>query len=246
MARRKKKAGFFTKVKRLIILSVVLVVAIAAFLFFSLNGLIKKGIETVGPKATQCTVEVDSVSLFPLIGSGSISKLTVGNPVGYYTPNAIHINKASISLDAGSLMEEKVIIHSIEFIAPEFTYEGNKKKNNLTTIINNIDTYVEKLGLANEDEEPTKLQIDDLHITNAIVKLEIPIFRGKTVDLKLKDIHLEDLGYGPEGITGGEVASRALGAILKQTTIAIPKKIAELGTGGVKSLGGLLNIFRKD
>ena len=249
MGKKKKKGSIFRRIKQLIILSVVLVIAIFAFLFFSLNGIIKKGIETIGPDATQCTVDVGSVRLLPLTGSGSISNLTVGNPKGFDTPNAIRIGKASLSLDTDSLMEDKIIIHSIKVLSPEITYEGSKKNNNLSTIIENIDAYVAKLGLAKKDEkveEPTKLQIDELLITSPTVKLEIPIFKGKTVDLTLADIHLKNLGQGPDGITGGEVASKALGVILKKTTIAIPKKIAELGSEGAKKVGGLLNIFKKD
>lgn len=246
--RRKKKSGFLTKIKRLIFVSTVIILGILVFLYVSLNGLVKKGLEKYGPEATQCSVEVGAVRLIPYMGIGSISDLTVGNPEGYDTPTAIHIKKASIALEPSSLMEEKIIIRKIQFIAPEITFEGSTKKNNLTTIVDNINDYVEKIGLAKDDdtvEKPTPLQIDDLLITNATVKLELPIFKGKTVDLKLKDIHLKDLGQGPEGITGGEVASQALGVIIRQTTLAIPKKIAELGLKGLDGIkdgvGGLFN-----
>ncbi len=254
--RRRKKSGFFKKIKRLIILSVFVVFAVLMFLYISINSLVKKGIENYGPKATQCSVEVGAVRLLPYIGTGSISDLTIGNPENYDTPNAIYIKKASISLEPETLMDEKIVIRKIEFIAPEITFEGNTKKNNLVTIADNIDAYIEKIGLAKNDdsvEKSTPLQIDELLISNATVKLELPLFKGKTVDLRLKDIHLKNLGQNPEGITASEVAAQALGVIIRETTIAIPKKIAELGLRGLDSVnqvkdgvGGFFNRLKGD
>ena len=77
--------------KALLILGTVLVMAVVALLVVraNLGGLIKKAVETVGPKITQTPMTIERVSLSPLSGSGSIKGFVLGNPEGYQSPFAI-------------------------------------------------------------------------------------------------------------------------------------------------------------
>ena len=46
-----------------------------------------------------------------------------------------------------------------------------------------------------------KLQVNDLLITGAKLQVNSMLTVGQTVTLPLPDIHLTDMGTGPEGIT---------------------------------------------
>ena len=57
--------------------------------------------------------------------------------------------------------------------------------------------------------------------------------------MPLPDIHLTDMGTGPEGITGAEVAERAMNALLASVTDVVTKNVSTLGKdilGGAKSV----------
>ena len=74
--------------KVLLIVAVLVVVAVVALFVVgsNLDGIVKKAVETAGPKITQTSVTLDGVSLSPRSGSGAIKGLTVGNPSGYSSP----------------------------------------------------------------------------------------------------------------------------------------------------------------
>src|SRR5580704_10653715 len=74
---------------RIIAVLVVLVIVGLLVVFFSLNSIVKKAVETIGPKMTQTNVVLGAAEISPFSGSGKLSKLVVGNPQGYNTPFAI-------------------------------------------------------------------------------------------------------------------------------------------------------------
>src|SRR5437773_12305207 len=118
-------------VVRLLIALVVLVLLGALAVHLFLDGAIKRGVETIGPKLTKTDVKLDAVSLSLLSGSGKIKGLVVGNPEGFKTPSSISVGTASLALKPGSLFSDKVIVQSINVQAPEVTLETDLHGNNL-------------------------------------------------------------------------------------------------------------------
>src|SRR3954469_7544093 len=93
---------------RLCIVLVVLIVLVALGVHFFLDGAIKRGVETVGPKLTKSEVKLDGVHLSLLSGSGKLKGLIVGNPDPYKTPHAISLGTATLEPKPGSLFSDKV------------------------------------------------------------------------------------------------------------------------------------------
>ena len=91
---------------------------------FLLDGAIKRGVETFGPQVALVSVKLDNVKLSLTSGSGKITGLTIGNPEGYKTPQAISMGSATLALKPGSLLSDKIVIQQIEVIAPEITFEN--------------------------------------------------------------------------------------------------------------------------
>ena len=69
----------------LVICGVMLALAVGAYLLLAhnLDALVVNGVNTYGPKLTQTKVELASVRLSPLSGSGTLTGLSVGNPAGW-------------------------------------------------------------------------------------------------------------------------------------------------------------------
>ncbi len=238
---------------RLAILGVILFVAVIVTLSLNLNRLVKHAIETVGPEVTKVDVGVGSVVLLPLSGKGRVGGLHVGNPSGYSTPNAIKVGGAAVSIDTGTIMDEKIVIRSINIDNPEITLEGSLKQNNLTKILDNVNAYVaknsspssgSKSGSEAGKEASKALQIDSVSITGAKVNLAIPLLKGKSVNVPLQDIHLSNLGQGPEGVTAAEVSSQVMDQLLDQIAVLVPQFLAsgalgDLGLDLAKAAGEL-------
>jgi uncharacterized protein involved in outer membrane biogenesis len=235
---------------RVLILLVVLVVLAVLAVGLFLDRAIKAGVETAGPKLTGVEVKLQSVSLSVLSGSGSIKGLVVGNPEGFKTPSAISIGAASIALKPGSLLSDKVVVTSIKIEAPEITFETDLRANNLSKIMANVEAATGRGGTeaakpkeaapTKEGKPGKKLQVDDVLITGGKIAVSVTALGGKAQTVALKEIHLQNLGAGPEGITAGELTKALLKEIEKGAVSAASETIADIKKGGLfitKDLG---------
>lgn len=238
---------------RVIIALFVLVALAAVAVVIFLDSGVKRGIETVGPMLTKVPVKLSSVNISILSGSGKISGLDVGNPEGYKTPSAIKVGTASLSLQPGSILKDKVVIHSINVQSPEITFETDLKGNNLSKIVSNLQ---ESPGGAKGTQPPAnkteakaskKLQVDDFVIKDAQlhVSLNVAALGAKSATVTMPEIRLTNLGQGPEGITAAELTKRVLQEIEKVAVQQagsvvgdLSKQASELTKGAASALGG--------
>jgi hypothetical protein len=237
-----------------LVLIVIGVVAVG----FSLDKIVKTGIETVGPKITQTKLTVDSVNLSLLGGSAGINGLVVGNPDGFKTAQAISVGKAAVSIVPRSIMADKIIIHSVEVHAAEITFEGNPfGANNLKKILDNVN----EMAGANASAKPEtnaagkstgaskKLQVDDFLIAGAKVRAAvtgIPGVEVKEITVTIPDIHFSNLGQGPEGITAAELTRKVLQQVSTETIKVVADSAKNLLGGAANTiLSGVTNNGQK-
>lgn len=204
-----------------------------------LNSAVKKGLEVAGPRVAGVETRVEAVRLSPFTGRGEATGLFVGNPEGYRAPSAIEVGRATISLKPTSVFSDKIIVRSVRLEAPIITLEARLDGNNLSQIVENI-TEAMGAGLESLSGEPARVEVRELVIADARVKLGLSALGGKSMSLPLPEIRLEDLGSGPEGITLGELAREILNEILGEIPGAAAGEVGRLGKGAidaVKSMG---------
>jgi uncharacterized protein involved in outer membrane biogenesis len=211
---------------------IVVIVAVVLVVGFFLGDVVKAGINTVGPKVTQTAFSVDSVSISALTGSASLHNFVIGNPDEYKdkAPNAISVGKTAVSVAPFSVLGNKIVVKSIEVRDPEITFAGNPLgANNLKKIMDNVNAFTAGGAAKNTDTNAPaetkpgkKLEVDDFLITGAKVH-----FNGAT--LPLPDIHLQNLGQGPEGITPADLLKEVLGQITTGTIKAVGSSVGEAG-----------------
>ncbi|MES1180606.1 MAG: AsmA family protein [Verrucomicrobiota bacterium] len=227
--------------------AVILIVLIVAAFF--LGDVIKAGVNTIGPKVTQTAFSVDAVHVMPLFGSVSLNDFVIGNPEGYTGTNAISVGKVAVSAAPFSVLSDKIVVKSIEVRSPEINFEGNPLgANNLKKIMDNVNAFTGATAKPTDTNASAqtgaakpakKLEVDDFLITDAKVH-----FNGTT--LSLPDIHLTNLGQGPDGITPAALVKEVLGQISTATLKAVAGSASDAGKaiGGEasklgKSIGGL-------
>src|ERR1019366_1303500 len=227
-------------VAALLVLAVIALIVVAVFL----DGIVKKGVETVGPKITGVSVKLDEMHIGLLTGSAMVKDLVVGNPDGYKSPTAISVGLAKISVNPLSIMSGKIVVRSIHVESPEITFEGGLSENNLGKILDNVDT-VSRTGApapaaANPGGSPKpakKIEVDDLFITGAKVHVNLAMLGGKEMTLLLPEIHLTNLGKGNDGLTATDL-TRAVFQSITSATIKAVADAAANAVGDVKNLGG--------
>lgn len=219
-----------------IILVVVLGIAAAVFVGVFFDQIVKKGIETVAPTITQTPVTVSSVHIGVFSGAASINGLVVGNPPAYKTANAISLGKAAVSIEPKSLMADKIVIHSVEIVAPEVTFEGNPLgANNLQTILNNVSGAPNTNAPATTTTTPDatkkaakKLQVDHFLISGAKVTAHITGLEGEPFSVVIPNIEFNNLGTGPDGITAAELTQKVIQEISADSLKAVVERAKSL------------------
>jgi uncharacterized protein involved in outer membrane biogenesis len=240
-------------IRLLIAVLVLIVLAVLAVSLF-LDGAVKRGVETIGPRLTKVDVQLKSVKLSLLSGSGTIKGLVVGNPDGYKTPSSIKIGTIGLALNPGSLFSDKVVVRSITLEAPEVTFETDFKGNNLKKIMANLNDATSGGKVeTNKPAEPApsaqalppkeakaanrKLEVDDVLITGGKVNVSLTAMQGQAATVPLPEIHLTNLGTGPDGITATELA--------KVIIQAMEQGAAQSASGAVSGLGNQAGALTK-
>jgi hypothetical protein len=227
---------------RLVIALVVVLIIAGVVMALSLNWVVKKGVQTVGGRVTKVDVKLKTVSLSLLSGAGEFQGLIVGNPPGFGTPWAINVGRLSLALEPRSLLSDKIIIRKITVEAPEITFETDLHANNLSKILANVQGAPSASGAQQpapaqpsapaqpqEAKAARKFQLDDFLIKDGKVHVSVTQMGGQTATVSLPEIHLQDLGKGPEGITAAELTQKILEVVEAEAAQASSAAVANVG-----------------
>jgi uncharacterized protein involved in outer membrane biogenesis len=209
----------------------------------SLDGIVKKGVETFGPQITKVSVDLEAVHIVLFTGSAKVTGLVVGNPQGYKTPQAINVGVAEVGVNPFSILSDKIVIRTVHVVSPEITFEGGLSGNNLSKIMENVNAFAKtgakpstNVAAPTASQPGKKIEVDDFLITNAKVHVRLTDLGGKEMTLPLPDIHLTDLGKDNGGLTPADLTRAVLKAITTATIKAVSAGATDLGKG-VESLG---------
>jgi uncharacterized protein involved in outer membrane biogenesis len=233
-------------IRVILVLFVLLVLALVVGAFF-LGSIVKKGVETVGPKLTQVEVKLDSARFWLLRGQCTLQGLFVGNPKGFDSPFAIRAKDISVSVQPGSVLSDKLVVRSVRMEGPEITLHG-LGGDNLRKILDNVKASTGGGGTATpatkESKPAQKIEVDDFLITDGKLKVVMPLVG--IVSVALPEVHLTDLGKGSGGLTPDELASRVLQEVIQKATAAAANAAKGATDAGkqmdkvTKGIGGLL------
>jgi uncharacterized protein involved in outer membrane biogenesis len=209
---------------------------------FYLDSLAKRSVERVGSDVTKVDVRVSGASLGVLSGRGELRGLNVANPEGFQTPAAVVAESVTVEVQPRSILADKLIIPSVRIVAPEVTFEAGLAGNNLSKLLENM----RGTGPPQDQASHRKLQVDDLLVSGGRINLTVTVLGQRSATVPLPDIHLTQLGQGPDGITSAELSERLLVVLLET---AIRTATAELAKGKVPTLDkvpeGIGDLFRK-
>jgi len=239
----------------------VLIVVALVVVFFSLNSIVKKGVETLGPEMTRVEVRLGSADISPFSGGGRLSKLFVGNPEGFKTPSAIQMGDIKVGVKIASVLKDVIVIDEINIQAPEITLEGNLSGNNLSKILDNVSGTDEKqksTPAAAGAKSQKKFCVKELVIDGGKINLslDLSILGGKSATIPLPPIHLSNIGTETDGVTAAELVKQIMKPLLEGVLDAAKKEIASggkglesIGKGAAgdlnKAAGGVLDMFKK-
>lgn len=195
-------------IKKLLISIVLFVLLIGGVAYFYLDSIVSTGIEVAGSRVLGTAVTVDSVAIFPLTGSGSISGLRVANPEGFNSEYAMQLDQVAIGIDLGSIMSDVVEVSSVEISRPQITYERRLTTDNIRALLNNIPSS--GASAPAESEAVRKLIIREFLMENPQLNL---VAASIEAPIRLPNIALNNIGEEGNAATAAEVVRQILSAV---------------------------------
>ncbi|OFX12653.1 MAG: hypothetical protein A2516_02425 [Alphaproteobacteria bacterium RIFOXYD12_FULL_60_8] len=225
--------------KKLLILGGGLVVVIAVGLFVvasNIDSLIRAAIEKVGTEVTQVNVSLDGVKTSLSDKTAALNTLTVGNPSGFKTSEAMSLGVVSVSLGDLPGEGQPIVIKEVLISQPAITYEKGESGSNIDAIQRNVEQFAAKNSggeTASAEAEAggeQKVIIENLYIKDG--KINVSVLGMDPTPVALPNIHLKDIGKSNGGATPAEVAQKILGAITASAS-SVGGKLAENLAAGV-------------
>jgi hypothetical protein len=219
---------------------IVLVIVVVVLVHIFGNQALKTGIEKAATKTLNVGVSVADVDLSIAGGKVGLQNLIINNPPGYQHDRLLELKSAKIEVDVWSLLSDTVKIKEIKLDGANVVLEQKGLSNNIKDVMKSIPA---------KDKQPAepsvkKLHIDNLEITNTMVKVKLLPIPGKadTLTLKLAPIKMTDLG-GDNKLNTAALSSKILLAITegiaKQGTGLLPKEMIDSLASELKRVGDL-------
>lgn len=159
-------------------------------LTFTLDSIVKSNIEEIGTEMTGTGVTVESVSISPFSGRGTISGFRVANPEGYAQDYAIEMDEFSIELDVWTLFSDEIIVREITILAPFIYVEQQLPENNIKTILQNINR------MDSFEASDSEMIVEYFLLQNGTVDLYTEVGGERSARVEIETIELHDLGSG--------------------------------------------------
>ena len=202
-------------IKKTLISVVFLLLLAGGGLFFYLDSIVKSGIEVVGSNLLGTEVTVDSVSLSPLSGQGSISGLRVENPEGFESQYAFELDSVLVSIDVNSVFTDAAEIESIVIMQPVITYETKIASDNIRTLLDNLDEGdAPSSDPETEDDSAQQIVIREFRMVGSQLNFVSALV---SAPITLADIEIRDIGA--EG--GSASAANAVRVVLQELVASI-------------------------
>ena len=234
---------------RSLITALILFIAALCYLFLSLNTLVKKAVETVGPTITKTHVSLASANLSPFSGSGKLSGFVIGNPEGFEGPYALKLGSIAVSVDKSTLLKETIVVNSIFIRNPAVALIGTPFGNNLGKLLQNI-----KSGSSSKSKEESsssgtskKFIVKEVVISGAKVDVAASALDQKIQQaLPIPDITLRNIGSTGSGVSARDLAIQIMtpliNAAAREGINTLAKQgLQQLQQKGAQELGKELN-----
>jgi uncharacterized protein involved in outer membrane biogenesis len=207
-----------------IALVLVLVAAVAYYLYTSLDAIVKTAIERYGSELTGTPVHVESVNLALPKGEATIRGLRVANPPGFSKHDVFALQEISVALDPMTVRQMPIQIRQITIGDPRVHYELDAKGvANVNVIRANLARSRGHPAASSESQasREIRLRVATLTLDGGGIAADTSALGGAEFDLPLPALELRNLGAGERGATPSEIGAEVLSALTQRTITAV-------------------------
>jgi uncharacterized protein involved in outer membrane biogenesis len=174
---------------------------------FLLGSAVTRVVNTFGPRITGAPLTLESASISPLTGRGTLHGLFVGNPSGWNSPKAFSVARIDVSLKPFSLLGDTIVINSIVIEQPEFVYETRLVASNIGDLMRAIESSTGGGDAAPADSEDSgsskRVEIGHFSVEGGSVTLGVG---AAALTVPMPPVELNNIG-GNDGASPAEATA---------------------------------------
>ncbi|NQU09067.1 MAG: hypothetical protein HQ583_10915 [Candidatus Abyssubacteria bacterium] len=240
MTKKKRRAGKKGPRKPLMA-AVLIIVVLGVALIFSLDALIRSGIETVGSRSLGVEVKLSWAHLSIPRGKLTLLGLHIANPDGYKTNSLFTAKRASVTMRPAALFQDELTIDSIVLKSPRLTVEQSLGGTNISKVLGGIKGKAPEMEKREEKGEEKTYRVKTLSITGAKVTFSSFLTAKAPVTVPLPDIEMKNFSSADEkGLVFARVIEKVFLNMIKSALIegdeSVPSSIIDDVTGDLRRL----------
>jgi len=222
-------------IRRLIMLVIVLVILVGVVVYFAVDGIIRRTIESQASSSLNLKTTLGGASLSLIGGKVGLHQLDVGSPQGFTAPNMLEVGDTNVAVSYGQLRSQPIHVQSITITGPKLVIEQENGVLNFKKAMDQMPPS-EPSTTPKSSSEPMKLIIDDLIVTDAqvIIHPGLPGMSGE-ITVPVAKLEMKNVGSGDGSQNGA-----AMKDVVMQVITALAGSAS--GSGGIPDqLKGMLN-----
>ncbi len=231
-------------IKKLAILAgalVVVLVAIVAIVFMSIDSIAKAAIERGSTYALGVQTTLASADIGILSGEFAMSGLDVANPEGFESDHFLRLDEGFLAVSLGSLRQDIVEVPTLALTGIDVNLEKRGGKANYKIITDNLKRFEsadagDGDGQADAVKPGKKFVVHEIIIRDVNVTVDLVPAGGAMTRLEVPIEEVRMTNVGSESMTTAELTNR----IIKMILAAIVSNGAQLPADLVNDLGGAL------
>jgi hypothetical protein len=218
----------------IVVLLAIVVVGVVFYGLSNLNGFVEKMIESTGTDLTKTSVDVGSVDIKPLEGSGAIYNLSIANPIGYSSNKIFVAKSVTLTLDIESLAQPVKVIKLVSVGEISLRAEQkNIKDTNVQALLDNMQQAGGKQSSSKDSSSSdVRIMIEKISFAATSIDLQTEKLGGKTISLP--SFSLGRIGDKKTGVTPEQAGEQIAKQLMAKVKAAVKKELGSLLTDEAK------------
>jgi len=202
------------------------IIALGLYLVAYSDDLVKRAMETLGPRYLGVDVRLGAADIDITDGRGELRGLVIGNPPGFDGPHLLSLGRVALALDPIGQSGELIVLEEVAVDAADLALVARGRTTNLQTVMARLEGSGSAEATDSAADDSPKIIIRAFDFTDARTSLDSDLLGSRSVEIP--DVHLEGIGEKSRGVTVREALRQLLRPIANAATSALAAEGLEL------------------
>lgn len=208
----------------LIVLILVVLAGAAYYLFSNIESIVKRAVETEGPKITSTNVNLGAVDIELVNGRAELSNFSIANPEGFDSPTLLEAKTLVLNIEPASVRSEVIVIDEIVIEGVKVTAEQKGLTTNIQAMLKAIqDNLPSSESSEQSSGEPLRFMVRKLRFADSGLRLVTERYGER--EFVIPAVEAANLGSKSAGLTPAELGVAILKPYLEKARSVAQNKI---------------------